>query len=292
MVRPRYEVFAQSGRQRMAHVNVERTDLEPDPKLAELGPYMGKGHILPAPVLPLDRFDSVILPTPMARGITHFPLKAIVFDASGEAIAEHRFGNLPRDHASVLDVSTLLAEREKGCLPAMATPNSFTISRRAGKPTAGCTGFSAIETGSAATPRKAPSAATCSIPRWSIRTSRRVTPGRPPGLTTRLFLRIGQKPYDTLCHLIYPASTPWRAKSDTALILMSNQGQEIAQAHAAIPCSGSYHWRVSETFEARALEAAGEGAYAVIRDATCRLFGYHGLVCGDESFSLDHMFGF
>ena len=78
IVRPRYEVFASSGRQRIAHVNVERSDLKSDPKLAELGPIMGKGHILPAPVLPLNRFDSLVLPTPMARGISHFPLKAIV----------------------------------------------------------------------------------------------------------------------------------------------------------------------------------------------------------------------
>ena len=34
MVRPRYEVMAR-GRRRIAHVNVERTDLKPDPKLAD-----------------------------------------------------------------------------------------------------------------------------------------------------------------------------------------------------------------------------------------------------------------
>ena len=32
--------------------------------------------------------------------------------------------------------------------------------------------------------------------------------GRPPGLSTRLFLRLGEGGYDTLCHLIYPASRP------------------------------------------------------------------------------------
>src|SRR5262249_23305673 len=109
VVRPRYEVFSANGRQRIAHVNVERNDLKPDPKLSELEPVLGKGHILPAPVLPLSRFDTLILPTPMSRGIIHFPLKAIIYDASGEAIAEYRFGNLPRDHASLLDVSKLLA---------------------------------------------------------------------------------------------------------------------------------------------------------------------------------------
>jgi hypothetical protein len=30
----------------------------------------------------------------------------------------------------------------------------------------------------------------------------------------------------------------------------------------------------------------------MIRDVTCRLFGYHGLVNQEGAFSLDHMFGF
>jgi hypothetical protein len=38
--------------------------------------------------------------------------------------------------------------------------------------------------------------------------------------------------------------------------------------------------------------AAGDGGYVLVRDTTCRLFGYHGLVHGDRAFSLDHMFGF
>jgi hypothetical protein len=45
-------------------------------------------------------------------------------------------------------------------------------------------------------------------------------------------------------------------------------------------------------FDAAARRRAGPGAYAVIRDTTCRLFGYHGLVGRDGAFSLDHMFGF
>jgi hypothetical protein len=36
--------------------------------------------------------------------------------------------------------------------------------------------------------------------------------------------------------------------------------------------------------------AAG-GGYVLVRDTTCRLFGYHGLDNG-AAFSLDHMFGF
>jgi hypothetical protein len=292
VVRPRYEVIAKSGRQRIAHVNVERTDLNADPKLATLGAAMGKGHILPAPILPLDRFDSLVLPTPMARGISHFPLRAIVYDASGEAVAGHSFGNLPRDHASLLDVSKLLAEQGHSLASGYGHVE-LTYDFEAGREADGwmhglfryhdrISGHSAESSfgshmfNSVLVYKNEPQSYT----------------GRAPGLTTRLFLRVGQKPYDTLCHLIYPASTPWHAKSDTALVLTSNRGEEVARAQAAIPCGGSLHWRVSETFDAQSIEAAGEGAYVIIRDTTCRLFGYHGLVFGETSFSLDHMFGF
>src|SRR6202000_2241316 len=53
--------------------------------------------------------------------------------------------------------------------------------------------------------------------------------GKAPGLTTRLFLRCGPAPYDTMCHLIYPASLPWHATSDTALVLTSQAGEEVAR---------------------------------------------------------------
>jgi hypothetical protein len=37
---------------------------------------------------------------------------------------------------------------------------------------------------------------------------------------------------------------------------------------------------------------AGADGYVIVRDPTCRLFGYHGLLGAAGSFSLDHMFGF
>ena len=41
-----------------------------------------------------------------------------------------------------------------------------------------------------------------------------------------------------------------------------------------------------------AMKRAGDQANIVIRDPTCRLFGYHGLLGPSGAFSLDHMFGF
>jgi hypothetical protein len=116
--------------------------------------------------------------------------------------------------------------------------------------------------------------------------------GPPPGLSTRLFLRFGDGEYDTLCHLIYPASRPWRPVSTTEIILHDRFGHEVARAALAIPCSGSRLFRYHDFFDADTRTHAGEGAYAIIRDATCRLFGYHGLLGRNGAFSLDHMFGF
>jgi hypothetical protein len=116
--------------------------------------------------------------------------------------------------------------------------------------------------------------------------------GPPPGLSTRLFLRLGQNGYDTLCHLIYPASMPWRPVSATEIILHDISGREVGRQSLAIPCSGSRLLRYHALFDAAIREKAGAGAYAVIRDPTCRLFGYHGLLGRGGAFSFDHMFGF
>ncbi len=60
----------------------------------------------------------------------------------------------------------------------------------------------------------------------------------------------------------------------------------------AIPCSGSIFWRYHEMFDAATRRRAGANAYIIVRDRTCRLFGYHGLLAAGGAFSLDHMFGF
>src|SRR5207248_1835341 len=81
--------------------------------------------------------------------------------------------------------------------------------------------------------------------------------GPPPGLSTRLFLRLGDGDYDTLCHLIYPASLPWRPTSATEIVLFDPTGGEIARTAVAIPCSGSRLLRYHQLFDAATRAHAG-----------------------------------
>lgn len=291
-VRPRYEVIAGTGRTRMAHANVERTDTKPDPKLSELMPLLGKGYLLPAPVLPVDRYRSTALPTPMALAQTELPVKALLFDASGLQVAEHRLGNLKRADSVAIEVNELLSEARTS-LPGGYGHLELLYDFSAGRIADGWlhglfryedrlsghaaeTSFGAHVYNTPVTYRKEPQSYA----------------GRPPGLTTRLFLRLGPGALDTFCHLVYPASLPWHERSSTDLVLTRRDGAEVARRRVEIPCGGSLLFRYKETFSAGEVAQAGDHAHVLIRDTTCRLFGYHGLMNGDHSFSLDHMFGF
>ena len=108
--------------------------------------------------------------------------------------------------------------------------------------------------------------------------------GRAPGLSTRLFLRLGDAPLETLCHLIYPASTPWHETSATTLILHDQDGTPLAEHEVNIACGGSLLWTPADFFSAAEMKKAGPAGYVIIRDTTCRLFGYHGLTNGEKAF--------
>lgn len=291
MVRPRYEVVTAKGRRRIAHVNVERTDLKPDPRLPELSNLLGKGFLLPAPILPKARFDSLCLPTPMARAQTELPVALLVYDDRGQEVARRALGRLPRDHAVALEAGEILNGRAPW--GHMELVYDFA---------AGGEGDGWLHALFRYRDRESGHAAETSFGAHVFNTlltykgEPQSYAGRAPGLSTRLFLRLAPDlaagRADAFCHLIYPASTPWHAESATDLILVDDQGREVARRRVAIACGGSLHFRVKETFEAAALAEAGPRGYVLIRDVTCRLFGYHGLVAEGASFSLDHMFGF
>ncbi len=290
-VRPRYETITGNARVRIAHANVERTDLDADPALPGLAPVMGKGFILPLPVLPQPDFASSLLPTPMATCQADLPVTAALHGPDGGVLDERFLGRIARADSVVLDCGDWLAAcggpgagwghvefrydfRDGGSADGWLHALGRYTQQASGH--AAETIFGAHIYNTVAVYRDEPQSYT----------------HRPPGLTTRLFLRVGAAPLRTLCHLIYPASTPWHALSQTELSLIDGRGEAIAHRAVAIPCNGSLFWYVDEQFTAQELAAAGPAAWVRVRDGTCRLFGFHGLQNADSSFCLDHMFGF
>lgn len=289
-VRPRYEVLRRDGPRRIAHANVERTDLTPDPRLPHLEEWLGKGYILAAPVLPADVWRSLVMPTPMARGQVRLPLAVAVYDAGGGQVARRTLGSLERNRSVAVDVDELLAGAGlPGGYGHMELLYDFAAQGEADGWLHGLFHYRHRVSGHAADTSFG--AHIYNIP-LTYRNEPQSYINIPPGLTTRLFLRLGAAPLDTMCHLIYPASRPWHPYSETRLVLHDGDGAEVEVREVRIPCGGSLHWRYSDMFEESARRRAGEGAYVLVRDLTCRLFGYHGLVGERGAFSLDHMFGF
>ena len=291
-VRPRYEIQVKHGRSRMAHVNVERNDLVADAGIPRMSDYLGKGYILPAPILPVQHWHSELQPTPMSTAQQNLPIAAIVYDASGSEVARHSFGCLQRSDSVALDLNALLAGQGATLASGSGHVELVYDFSHGGSADGWLHSLCRYTQRSSGHMAETSFGAHVFNTVLTYKNEPQSYAGAAPGLSTRLFLRLGDAPLDTFCHLIYPASTPWHAQSDTQLTLFNRLGQIIAERKIAIPCSGSLHWRYAELFDAETRQRAGDAAYIVIRDLTCRLFGYHGMVHGDTAFCMDHMFGF
>ena len=284
VVRPRYEVV-RAGRTRIAHVNVERADLEPDPEIPLLPRQLGRGYLLPFPVLDPARFRSIVQPNPMAVSQLTLPVRLDVFDRLGRKVAERFLGCLPRNHSVAVDVSGIPAAAEghaelvydfrdrgeaDGWLHAL-----FRYEHRESGHTAECS-FGSHIFNTIMTYRDEPQSYN----------------GPPPGLSTRLFLKVGDGLRRSFAVLIYPASADWHERSATTLVLYDGTGRVLAERAISIACRGSVMVWPDVEFGAKLIAQAGPEGYVLVRDSTCRLFGYHGLMDASGGFSLDHMFGF
>jgi hypothetical protein len=289
MVRPRYEV-TRHGRTRIAHVNVERADLAPDPGIATLPPQLGRGFLLPFPILPRATYRSIVLPTPMAETERTLPLRLDIFDAEGGMLAQHFLGCLPRDHAVAVDFDDLLdpaALREIG-----GHADLVYDFREGGEADGWLHAIMRYERRDGDHVAESSFGAHIFNTLMTYKGEPQSYSGPPPGLTTRLFLKLGEGGRHSFSHLIYPASGPWHERSDTRLVLHDGAGAVLAEEGMSIARSGSALVRPDVIFPRAVIEAAGSEGYLLIRDKTCRLFGYHGLVDDRGGFSLDHMFGF
>ncbi len=283
VVRPRYEV-TRAGRTRIAHLNVERADLRPDPGIPALSNLLGRGYLLPFPILPRDRFRSLVLPTPMAERQSTLPIRLDVFDTAGRPVAQRFLGCLQRDHAVAVDLAEFdVAEGHAELVydfrhggEADGWLHCLVRYEHRDTPHAAESSFGAHIYNTLMTYRDEPQSYN----------------GPPPGLSTRLFLRLGDATRRSYAALIYAASAAWHPFSDTMLLLHDEAGAVIAERPLQIACSGSAMVWPHEQFGDALLHQAGPRGYVLIRDQTCRLFGYHGLMTAEGAFSLDHMFGF
>ncbi|MGB8275215.1 MAG: hypothetical protein WCF16_08125 [Alphaproteobacteria bacterium] len=291
-VRPRYEVIHEDGRRRIAHANVERTDLSPDPNIPKLADVLGKGYVMPLPVLPLDQFESEAVATPMSTCQHELPLAVALMDAGGREVARRYLGRIARRESRPVDARALLDEAGAE-LPSGYGHLEFLYDfRNGGEADGWLHAFGRYR--QKASRHMAETIFGAHIYNTPIvyKDEPQSYVAKPPGLSTRIFLRLGDPPLDTLCHLIYPASLPWHPSSATVLSLCDRSGREVASREVKIACGGSLFFRYNDMFEPAEREAAGKGGYVLVKDSTCRLFGFHGLLADERAFSLDHMFGF
>jgi hypothetical protein len=288
VVRPRYEVIRE-GRTRIAHANVERADLKPDAAIAALPPQLGRGFLLPLPVLPRSRFRTLIQPTPMAESQRTLPVRLDVFDPRGHCVAEKFLGCLPRNHDVAVDLDELLPD---GALADGGHVDAVYDFRDGGEADGWLHALVRAEDRRSGHVAESSFGAHIFNTAMTYRDEPQSYSGPPPGLTTRLFLKLGDRHRRSFSLLIYPASAAWHATSDTFLQLRDGGGAQLAEICLPIACSGSLLVFPDEHFAKTELHAAGPRGYVIIRDATCRLFGYHGLMDARGGFSLDHMFGF
>jgi hypothetical protein len=225
----------------------------------------------------------------MAEAQATLPIRMDVFAGDGSRAVSHFLGCLPRDHDIAVDLDTVLPPN------ALADGGhaELVYDFRDGGEADGW-----LHTLVRAEHRASGHAAESSFGAhiyntvMTYRDEPQSYSGPPPGLSTRLFLKLGDDRRRSFTVLIYAASAPWHPRSETALLLHDGNGTVMAEAQISIACSGSAMVFPHEVFAADALADAGPRGYVLIRDTTCRLFGYHGLMDDLGAFSLDHMFGF
>lgn len=285
--RPRFEVVQKNGYRYITHANVERVDLLPDTNLPTASKYLGKGYILPFPIMPTDKFDTIIIPTPMSTTQNTLNLHFYVYDEAGKLVATKTLPPLSRNKSIAINAATLLdgVDFSGGHVELAYDPEHL---ENADSWLHAMVRYVKKDTGQAAETSFGAHIYNTPV---VYKNEPQAYKGNPPGLRTTLVLRT-YGGADTFCNLIYPCSKEWLPESSTDLILHNEKGVETCRKQVKIPLNGSLLWSYKEIFDANERSIAGKKSYIVVKDTTCRLFGFHGQVNDSGVFSLDHMFGF
>ena len=173
-----------------------------------------------------------------------------VYDRTGRETARHRFGSLARKESVAVDVDDLLNGAQlPGDYGHMELVYDFSAGGEADGWLHALFRYEDRDSGHAAETSFGAHVFNTVL---TYKGEPQSYAGRPPGLSTRLFLRLGAAPLDTLCHLIYPASTPWHGTSATDLDPARRERARRSRAsRIAIPCSGSLLCRYHEMFDAK-----------------------------------------
>jgi len=263
--------------------------LQPDPGIKTLHREMGRGFLLPFPILPRGRFKTIVQPTPMATSELNMPLRLDVFAPDGAQVAEKFLGLLPRNHNVALDLDEVLPA---GALPDGGHAELVYDFRDGGDANGWLHALFRYEDRINFHAAESSFGAHVFNTIMTYKNEPQSNTGKPPGLSTRLFLKLGFGARQSFCVLMYPASAAWLEKSSTALELYDGEGVLLQAVSLRISCSGSAMVEPPRYFTPARLNEAGERGYILIRDTTCRLFGFHGVDDGAGGFSFDHMFGF
>src|SRR5262249_11271613 len=153
------------------------------------------------PVLPTADYVTIALPTPMSTAQKHLPVAALVYDREGRHVGEYSFGNLPRDHAHALDVTALADSALTGGFGHFDLLYDFGRGKEADGWLHGLFRYHAKKSGHRA---ETSFGAHIFNDVMTYKGEPQSYSGPPPGLSTRLFLRLAPEPLDTACHLIYP----------------------------------------------------------------------------------------
>jgi len=279
LIRPRYEVNT-GQRRRIAHVNVYREDLNADQDYRNHELELGSGYMLTAPVLDPEEYKTEFLVTPMSPAQNSLCLNLSTFGHDGTELhdqkgrvqkpEQHQWQSVQMGQSGHIALTQGSQGHVDGWFHAIFRYKHLS-SNHSAETSFGCHMFNSIMTY-----KKEPQSYA----------------GPSPGLSTRLYLRLGPRPLETLLCLIYPTSTQWLAKSETQISLKRANGSVVAETNIQIALQGSFQGKLGELFDSEQIAQAGERAYVMIRDNRCRLFGYHGLSHTSGGFSLDHLFGF